>query len=115
MIIHIFYNSLFYSIRMTLDAASRGALMNSPQDVAYNLIEEMSKNHHSWGSVWQVTTKSTPKTNGLYEFNVFDHMNAKVDAFYQKINSLSIAPYTPYYSSPYLCWPHYSLLWDMWS
>lgn len=26
---------------------------------------------------------------------MFDHMNAKVDALYQKIDSLSIAPFTP--------------------
>lgn len=68
-----------------------GALMNSPQDVAYNLIEDMAKNHHSWGSMWQVSAKSTPKTSGLYEVNVFDHINTKVDIIYQKIDSLSIA------------------------
>ena len=38
---------------------------------------------------------STPKTDGLYEVNVIDHMNAKVDAFYQNMDSLSIAPSTP--------------------
>lgn len=42
----------------------------------------------------QVSAKSTPKTGGLYEVNVFDHMNAKVDALYQKIDSLSIVPFT---------------------
>lgn len=46
MIIHTFYNGLLYSTRMTLDAAPSRALMNSTQDVAYNLIEEMTKNHH---------------------------------------------------------------------
>lgn len=54
MIIHTFYNGLLYSIRMTLDVASGGALMNNPQDVAYNSIEDMAKNHHLWGSVQQL-------------------------------------------------------------
>lgn len=82
-------------MRMTLDAASGGTLMNSPQDVAYNLIEEMAKNHHSWGSVRQVTTKYNPKTDGICEVNVFDHMNTEVDSLYQKIDSLNITPFIP--------------------
>lgn len=60
----------------------------------------MAKNHHSWGSVRKVATKSTPKTSGLYEFNVFDHMNAKVDAIYQNIDTLRITPYTPVTHTP---------------
>lgn len=80
---------------MDLDAASSGALINSPQDVVYNLIKLITKNHHARGSVRQVDDKSTHKTSGMYEVNVFDHMNTKVDALYQKIDSLSIAPFTP--------------------
>ncbi|XP_050916627.1 uncharacterized protein LOC127131756 [Lathyrus oleraceus] len=77
------------------NAASSGDLMNSPQDVAYNLIEEMAKNHRSQGSVRQVVVKSTPKTGDLNEINVFDHMNDKVDDIYQKIDILSISPSIP--------------------
>lgn len=33
-----------------MDAAAVGALINNPQDVAYNLIEDMEKNHYSWGN-----------------------------------------------------------------
>lgn len=80
---------------MTLDAAFGGTLMNSSQDVAYNLIEKMTKNHHSWVCVQQVIAKSTPKIGGLYEVNVFDHINTNMDALYQKIDSLSITPTTP--------------------
>lgn len=43
MIILTFYSGLIYSTMMTLDAAFRGALMNIPQDVTHNLIEEMAK------------------------------------------------------------------------
>lgn len=64
-IIHTFYNGLLYSTRMTLDVASSGALMNSSQDVTYNFIEEMDINHHSWGSMRQVSIKPTPNTDGL--------------------------------------------------
>lgn len=67
---------------MTLDAAYDRGLMNSPQDVTYNLIKEIDKNHHSWGSARQVAAKPTPKTGGMHEVNVFDHMNAKVDTLY---------------------------------
>lgn len=51
MIIHTFYNGLLYYTGMALDVASSGDLMNNNQDVAYNLIEEMAKNHRSQGSV----------------------------------------------------------------
>ena len=82
MIILTFYNGLFYSISMTLYVASSAHLVNSPQDVAYNLIKEMDKNHPSRGSVRQVAAKYTPKIGGLYEVSVFHPMNAKVDALY---------------------------------
>lgn len=42
----------------------------------------------------KLSTKFTPKTYVLYEVNMFDHMNAKVDALYRKIDSLSITPST---------------------
>lgn len=42
----------------------------------------------------QVIVKSTPKTGGLYEVNVFDRMNAKVNVLYQKIDSFNITPST---------------------
>ena len=44
--------------------------------------------------------KPTPKIGGLYEVNVFDHINAKMDAFHLKVHSLSIAPPTPITPTP---------------
>lgn len=85
-----FYNGLLHSTRMTLDATSGGALMNNTHDAAYNLIEEMAKNHHSRGSVGQGVEKYTLKTGGMYEVNAFDHMNAKFYDLYKNINKLSI-------------------------
>lgn len=41
--------------------------MNNLQDIAYNLIEDMVKKHHSWGSVQKNFIKFTTKTGGLYE------------------------------------------------
>lgn len=67
--------------------------MNRSKDVAYNLIEDMAKNYHSWGSTCEINVKSS-KTCGLYEVNPFVHMNAKVDALYQKIENISISPAT---------------------
>lgn len=58
--------------------------------MAYNLIEEMDKNPHSWGSVR--SAKSSPKTGGICEVSVFEHMNSKVHDLYHKIDSLSITP-----------------------
>lgn len=89
-----FYNGLLYSTRMTLDAAIRGMLMNYLQDIAYNLIEDMKKNHHSWGSTREKIAKA-PQKVGLYEVSMFGHMYTKVDALYQKIENLSATPSVP--------------------
>lgn len=55
----------------------------------------MAKNNHSLGRVWQFTSKSSPKTVGLYKVSLFDHIKEKVDALYQEIDNLSITPSAP--------------------
>lgn len=60
------YNGLIYSTRMTLDTIVDGVLMNNPQDVAYNLIEDMEKNHHSWGCSHEISIEA-PQKWGMYE------------------------------------------------
>lgn len=60
----------------------------------------MAKNHHSWGSARQIVSKSVSKTSGLDEVSAFDHMNAKVDDLYKKIDSLSITPPAPVPPTP---------------
>lgn len=67
LIVHTFYNDILYSTRMTRDAEVDGTLMNYLENVAYNLIEDMEKNQHSWGSVQEIVVKAMPKTGGLYE------------------------------------------------
>lgn len=66
--------------------------MNKFKDITYIII--MTKNHHSWGSDRELTTKA-PQKGALYKFSPFDHMNAKVDALYLNIESLSNTPTTP--------------------
>lgn len=67
--------------------------MNSLQEVAYNLIDDMEKNHHLWGNFWEKSVKA-PQKGGLYEVGQFDHMNVKVDTLYQKIENLIVASST---------------------
>lgn len=94
MIIHTFYNDFLYPMRMNLDPAAGGTLMNSPQDVACNLIEDMVKNHNSWGNTQEKMAKA-PQKGMIYEVWLFDHMNAKVDTLYQKIKNLRVTPFVP--------------------
>lgn len=57
----------------------------------------MAKNHHSWGNICGLSEKAL-QNGGLYEFNPFDHLNAKVEAIYQNIENLSkthVIPATP--------------------
>ncbi|CAJ2657668.1 unnamed protein product [Trifolium pratense] len=91
LIIHTFYNGLLYNTRMTIDAAAGGALMDKPYNQAYQLIESMAQNHYQWGS--ERTTVEKPQTKGgMYEISNMDHINAKLDALTQKIESLTNAP-----------------------
>lgn len=69
---------------MNLDAIGSGALMNSSQDVTYNLNKYMAKNHHWWGNAQDKSAKA-PQKGGLYKVSQFDHMNVKVDALYQRL------------------------------
>lgn len=41
--VHTLYNSFLYSTRMALDVVKDRALINNSKDVAYNLIEDMTK------------------------------------------------------------------------
>ncbi|XP_045800522.1 uncharacterized protein LOC123894544 [Trifolium pratense] len=91
LIIHTFYNGLLYNTRMTIDAAAGGALMDKPYNQAYQLIESMDQNHYQWGN--ERTTVEKPQTKGgMYEISNMDHINAKLDALTQKIESLTNAP-----------------------
>lgn len=49
LIIHTFYNGLLYNIRITIDTATDGALMNKPFNDAYTMIENMAQNHYLGG------------------------------------------------------------------
>lgn len=91
LIIHTFYNGLLYNTRMTLDAAAGGALMNKPFNDAYSLIEDMAQNHYQWGSERAQVEKAQPKP-GMYEVSNLDHMNARVDALYHKLDNMTLVP-----------------------
>lgn len=91
LIIHTFYDGHSYNTKLNLDAAAGGAIMDKPYGEAYQLIEIMEKNHYQWGGERTSIEKPQPK-GGMYEFSGIDHVNAKVDALTQKIESLTITP-----------------------
>ncbi|XP_020266822.1 uncharacterized protein LOC109842344 [Asparagus officinalis] len=86
LIVHTFYNGLTYNTRMTVDAATGGALMNKTIDEAYTLIEDMAQNHYQWAN------ERAPQTSkgGKYEIDALDHISSKVDALFKKVEGLSI-------------------------
>ncbi|KAI5438249.1 hypothetical protein KIW84_024119 [Lathyrus oleraceus] len=91
LVIHTFYNGLLYNTRLTIDSATGGALMDKPYADAYQLIESMAQNHYQWGSDRTMVEKPQTK-GGMYEISSLDHVNAKVDALAQKIESLNVSP-----------------------
>ena len=51
----------------------------------------MAQNHYQWGTERTMVEKPQTKT-GMYEISNLDHVNAKVDALVQKIESLNVSP-----------------------
>jgi len=91
LIIHTFYNGVLYNTRMTIDVAAGGALMDKPFKEAYELIENMAQNYYQWGRERTPLEKSQSK-GGMHEVSNLDHMNAKVDALFHKLDNLKLAP-----------------------
>jgi len=60
LIIHTFYNDLFYTIKVNVDAAAGGAMMNKTYTGAYALIEDMAQNHYQWTSERAITVVTPP-------------------------------------------------------
>lgn len=90
-IIHTLYDGLSYNTKLNLEAAVGGTIMDKPFEEAYKLIKNMAQNHYQWGGECISVEKSQPK-GGMYEVSGIDHVNAKVDALTQKIESLTITP-----------------------
>ncbi|XP_039134169.1 uncharacterized protein LOC120271547 [Dioscorea cayenensis subsp. rotundata] len=76
---------LNYNSRISVDAASGGALMNKKVDDAYNLIEDMALNHCQWTS----ERNTTPKPPGRHEVETLNLIAAKMDALSQKFDKLN--------------------------
>ncbi|PNX88082.1 retrotransposon gag protein [Trifolium pratense] len=65
--------------------------MDKAYNEAYQLIESMAQNHYQWGSERTPIEKPQMK-GGMHEISGLDHVNAKIDALTQKIESLTTAP-----------------------
>ena len=61
LIIHTFYNGLYYTTKFFVDAVAGGALMNKTYTAAYALIENMAQNHYQWTSERVITDSSPSK------------------------------------------------------
>lgn len=90
-VIHTFYDGLSYNTKLNIDAAAGSAIMDKQYEEAYQLIENMAQNHYQWEGERASIEKPKPK-GGMYEVSGIDHVNAKVDALTQKIESLTITP-----------------------
>lgn len=78
LLVQTFYDSLTYNTRISLDASAGGALMNLLVDDAYNLIENMALNQHSW-------TSERRGTAGKHEVDEITLLNAKVEALQREL------------------------------
>jgi len=82
LLIQTFYNGLDQSLKMSVDAAAGGALVEKSIEVAKALLEEMVSNNYDWAG-----KRATPKrTSGLYKVDAVDMLASKVDALAQRFD-----------------------------
>lgn len=73
-------------------------LMNKKYMNDYTLIEGMTQNHYQWTTEKAITVVAPfpfKKEAGMYEVSALDHLDAKVDALFQKFDKLSVSTVTP--------------------
>jgi hypothetical protein len=62
------------------------------------LIEDMAQNHYQWTSERAITVVApspSKKEAGMHVVSALDHLNAKVDALFQKFDKLTVSAVTP--------------------
>jgi len=97
MIIQAFYNGVSQSVRFTIDAVTRGALMSKPEGEAHNLIEEMILNNVQW-----FPKQGHPKwVGGKLEVDALALLYAKVDPLTQRLERMNVNVVNSSAPSPY--------------
>ena len=85
-IVQIFYDGLNSNDRNFLDAAAGGALSSKGAKDAFDLIETMAINQHSWNP--RVERRTTP---GVLELEPMSFMKARLDAIDHKLSELKLS------------------------
>jgi len=86
MIVQAFYNGVAQLVRSTIDVVAASTFMNTMEDEAYNLIEEMALNNYQWSN-----ERSHPKrVRGKLELDAISMLSAKVDARAQRLEQLNV-------------------------
>ena len=86
MIIQAFYNGVTWSVRSTIDAVTRGTLMNKTEDKAYNLIEEMALNNFQWST----ECGQLKRVGGKLEVDAHILLSTKVHAMTQRLDHINV-------------------------
>jgi len=87
LLVQTFYKGLQQSMKISIDAATRGAVIAKPINEAQQLFEDMVSNNYNWGS-----ERGQPNRRGRHEIDAFTMLANKVDALFQKVDYLQPTP-----------------------
>ena len=80
-----FYQGLFESLQITIDATAQGSSMSKTPDDAYALLEKMTSNNYQWHG-----ERNQPrKAARVYEIDSLSMVNAKLDSLTKKLKKLN--------------------------
>jgi len=74
----IFYNRLNQPMKISMDAAFKGAFMGNSINEAKQLLEDMALNDYHWAS-----RRGFPKKEERHEVDAFIMLASKVEALFQ--------------------------------
>jgi len=88
LLIQTFYNVLEQSVKISVDATARGALIGKSIEAATFLLEEMASNNYHWGS-----DRATPQRGGgKHSVDAVTLLASSVVALAQRLEKVSSSP-----------------------
>ena len=81
----IFYHATNYTLKGTVDAASRGAFKRKTVEKATQLIEELEKSNYKAPS--RASESSSRLRDGVIKLNKMSAIEAKLDKFMNRMNN----------------------------
>ena len=84
-----FYQGLFESLQITIDATAQGSFMSKTPDDAYALLEKMASNNYQWHG----ECNQPRKVVRVHKIDSLSMVNAKLDSLTKQLQKLNFPGY----------------------